>query len=384
MKYIYILFIALLLIGCNNSETKKELAHSDAETELHDDITITKQQFTNNKMILGTLEEQDFNTTIKATGSIDVPPSNKAVISTFMGGYITKSPLLVGDRVEKGQVLASLENTAFVELQQEYLEVAGQLSYLKAEFERQKTLYNENISSRKNYLKAEGTYKSNLAHYNGLRKKLEMLNISPSQVEKGNITSVINLFSPIDGTISKVNVSHGAYVSPSDEILEIVDTHHIHLELEVFEKDILNIKKEQSILFSIPEASDKVFEAEVHLVGTTINETTRTIKVHGHIHDEDEANFIVGMFVDANIVIDSTKNKALPNESIIDNDDASYVLVLTNESESNYQFKKVKVELGEQNNQYTSILNPEVLNNKKVLTRGGYMLINEGKGGHSH
>ncbi len=68
-----------------------------------------------------------------------------------------------------------------------------------------------------------------------------MLNINPSSVEKGIITSTINLYSPIEGYITKVNISNGVYVSPTDAIMEIVDTDHIHLELSVFEKDILNI-----------------------------------------------------------------------------------------------------------------------------------------------
>ncbi|HAB28612.1 MAG TPA: efflux transporter periplasmic adaptor subunit, partial [Xanthomarina gelatinilytica] len=87
-------------------------------------------------------------------------------------------------------------------------------------------------------------------------------------------------------------VSNGSYVSPSDTIIEIVDTDHIHLELSVFEKDILKIKKGQDILFTIPEATDSIFKADVHLVGTTIDETNRRVKIHGHI-EEGQAQFVV-------------------------------------------------------------------------------------------
>ena len=249
MNKIYILLFSLVLVACGNSEKTTELV---PETETHnDDITITKAQFEGEKMAFGTLAEYDFNETVKVNGMIDVPPKNKSSVSTFTGGYITKTPLLVGDSVKKGQLLVTLENPEFVELQQNYLEVSEQLNYLKSEFNRQKTLFDEKITSEKNYLKAESAYKSNLAHYNGLRKKLQMLNLNPSSVEQGRIASTINLYAPISGHVTKVNVSNGTYVSPSDVIMEIVDIDHIHLELLVFEKDIMQIKKDQKIEFTI-------------------------------------------------------------------------------------------------------------------------------------
>lgn len=106
-------------------------------------------------------------------------------------------------------------------------------------------MFEEKITSQTNYLKAESTYQSSLASYNGLRQKLQMMSINPKDVEQGQISSSINLYAPINGYVTKVNISNGSFVSSSSELLEIVNTDHIHLELNVFEKDILNIKKEQ-------------------------------------------------------------------------------------------------------------------------------------------
>ena len=107
------------------------------ETEEHlEDIIITQAQFEGKKMVFGSLDEVDFYDTVKVNGMIDVPPHNKSSVTTFIGGYITKTPLLIGDKVKKGQLLVTLENTEFVELQQQYLEVAEQINYLKSEFDR--------------------------------------------------------------------------------------------------------------------------------------------------------------------------------------------------------------------------------------------------------
>ncbi|WP_396602849.1 efflux RND transporter periplasmic adaptor subunit [Algibacter sp. R77976] len=376
MKQLYILLFSLVLVACGNSEKNNETLQKDSYPNY---IVITQSQFSSGQMQLGKLEEQLFFQSIKTTGIIDVPPQNKAVISTFMGGYITKTPLLVGDKVKKGQVLLSLENPEFVEMQQQYLEIAEQLNYLKSEYNRQKTLFDENITSQKNYLKAESAYKSSLANYNGLRKKLAMLNINPKYVEQGRITSTINLFSPIEGFITKVNISNGMPVSPSDIIMEIIDTDHIHLELSVFEKDILNIKKGQKIQFKIPEASKKTFKAEVHLVGTTIDETSRIVQVHGHILNEEQANFIVGMFAEADIITQANTSLALPKDAIIEVENENFVLALKEKNGDDYYFEKIKIEIENQTENYVAVLNTNNLTNKDILIKGGFMLLSEGE-----
>lgn len=383
MKNIYITLMIILTIGCDNSEKSTEV-HTDNTAKSSNNIEVTKAQFNSEKMMLGRITEHGFTETVKVNGMIDVPPHNKSKVSTFVGGYITKTPLLVGDEVKKGQLLVTLENPEFVEVQQEYLEVSEQLQYLKSEYDRQKTLHDENITSQKNFLQAESTYKSSLAHYNGLRKKLQMMHINPTYVEQGKLSSTINLYASISGHVTKVNVSNGSYVSPSDVILEIVDVDHIHLELSVFEKDILKIKKGQIINFTIPEASNKTFKADVHLVGTTIDETTRRVKVHGHIDNED-TQFIVGMFTEAEIVIDSSKKMALQKDAVIEHDNNFYALVLKNQTDSEYHFEKVNLNLGMQTEDYVEILNSNELKDKDLLTKGGYMLASGGSdNGNDH
>lgn len=373
MKNLYILLFTLVITACGNDKTNDtEVVATETDSN---DITVTKTQFESEKMAFGTLSEFDFSESIKVNGMIDVPPQNKSSVSTFIGGYITKTPLLIGDQVKKGQLLVTLQNPEYVEIQQNYLEVAEQLNYLKSEFNRQKTLFDEEITSEKNYLKAESTYKSNLAHYNGLRKKLQMMNISPKRVEQGQISSSINLYAPIEGYVTKVNVSNGSFVSPSDVIMEIVDTDHIHLELSVFEKDIMKIKKEQKILFQIPEASDKTFEAEVHLVGTTIDENSRRVNVHGHV-DNEEDHFIVGMFVEAEIITESSKRLGLAKEALILEEGDAYVLVINEKNNNEFHLKKVKINIGKETEDAFEILNAEILKDKQILVKGIGMLLN--------
>ena len=371
--YILFLSLALLLSACGES-TNKDTETSVATLEANA-VELSKAQFDGDLMQLGTLTEQSFPLVVQSTGMIDVPPQSRAVISSFAGGYVVKTPLLIGNLVRKGQVLATLENPEFVEMQQQYLEASEQLTYLKSEFERQKTLFDEQITSQKNFLKAESEYKGTMALYNGLKKKLQMLNINIASVEAGNITSEIALYAPIHGSVTKMNISKGTYVSPADEIMEIINTDHIHLELSVFEKDVMKIKEGQKIIFKIPETGDENFEAEVHLVGTSIDLTNRTVKVHGHLLDDANHNFAVGMFVDAQIITESSKKLALPDDAIISIDDSHYVLLNTSKGET-YHFSRKEVTVGSSYNGYTLIMNAgDFRENDLFLVSGAFNLI---------
>jgi len=365
----------MLLISCGE---QKNTETSPAQTEAADgSINITKEQFNKSSMALGGLEEKPFPVTIQTNGMIDVPPENRAVVSATMGGYIEKTPLLIGNSVKKGQLLVTIENPEFIALQQEYMEVQQQLNYLKAEYTRQQTLREENITSQKSFLKAESDFKTTNARYNGLKKQLTMLNISPAQVEAGNISSIASIYAPINGSITQMNVTKGTYVSPASPILEIIDNDHIHLELSVFEKDIMKIKKGQQIRFRIPEASDEVFEAEVYLIGTSIGDN-RTIKIHGHLREEGENNFLTGMFVDAGIVTENTTAMGLPSEAIVALEGKFYVLRTTATEDTGYTFETLEVQPGNTVDNFTEIINAEAfLESDTFLTKGAFDVLGE-------
>ena len=382
-KFIISLSVLIVAVSCGNSEgNSKETGGNGAKSDStanNGGTQVSLAQFEGSDMELGKMQENTFPVTVDATGMIDVPPENKAIISSFADGYVKETPLLIGDQVKKGQFLVSLENPDYVQMQQDYLDAMEQMKYLKSEYDRQKALIEENITSEKNYLKAESEYKRNLSKYQSMRKKLQMLNLNPQSVENRNISSIIRIYAPISGSITEMKINKGMYVSAADELMRIIDTDHLHLELNVFEKDVMKLKKGQEIRFSIPEASTDTIEGEVHLVGTAINEEKRTVKVHGHFKDEDQkTNFATGMFVEAEIITDQKNANALPTQSIVSLDDTNYVLVLQKKTDSSYVFRRREVMTGNAFNGFTIIKNTsDFKNDDQFLTKGAFPLIKE-------
>ena len=369
--------LLFLFLSCGSKEVQSDRSSSDENTRKDSRIFVSKAQFDSSNMSLGSLSDQSFSVTVQVSGMIDVPPENRAVVTATTGGYIKTTPLLIGDKVSRGQGVVTIENPEFVSLQQQYLEVHEQLRYLEAEYERQKTMRAENITSDKRFLQAESSFKTARARHSGLGKQLQMLNISPERVAAGNIQSIVTIYAPITGSVTKVNVTKGAYVSPATDILEIVDNRHIHLELAVFEKDIMQLEKGQSILFKIPESSPETFKATVHLIGTVITEN-RTIKVHGHLEDETAANFITGMFVEAAIVTETAFAKALPETAVVAMGEQSWALKLSEKSEDGYFFEQIAVDAGPIAQGYIAIDLSNSLSLEDIfLTRGAFTLLDD-------
>ena len=377
-KYAILFSLGVLLFSCGNSEEESDTKNTGT-AENTEGITVNQSQFEGSEMELGKIQEKVFPITVEATGMIDVPPENKAMISSYANGYVKQTPLLVGDEVKKGQFLISLENPDYIQMQQDYLDAMEQMKYLKSEYDRQKTLIEENITSEKNYLKAESDYKRNLSKYKALGEKLQMLNLDPKAIENGNISSVIRIYAPISGSITEMNINNGMYVTAATPLMQIIDRDHLHIELDVFEKDVLKLKKDQKIRFMIPEAQSDTVEGMVHLVGTSINEKKRTVKVHGHFMDDDaKRQLATGMFVQAAIITDEKKEKALPENSIVSFDETNYVLVLENKTDSDYNFRRREVITGDTFNGLTIIRNSsEFEEDTQFLTKGAFQLITE-------
>src|SRR5215217_2315613 len=152
MKYLNRFFVgATLSLGLLNAcSQKQEEANQDAEQEqaaekstAPDEITFTRDQYTLAGIQTGKIESRNLNSTIKVSGVIDVDPASVVTISAPLGGYIKSAGLLPGQTIRKGQVIATLENPEFINLQQEYLESKSRLGFLEQEYQRQKQLREE-------------------------------------------------------------------------------------------------------------------------------------------------------------------------------------------------------------------------------------------------
>tara|TARA_R110002074_G_scaffold104070_2_gene224678 strand:- start:2596 stop:3762 length:1167 start_codon:yes stop_codon:yes gene_type:complete len=372
-----LLLVAIMALASCNSKEKTEDKNTDTteKAEKTDIVTITENQFKSGDMDLGKITTKPFNTVVKANGMFAVPPQNQADVSAYFAGYVKDISLLPGDAVKKGQTLFTIENPEYVQVQQAFLEAKGRLNYLKSDFERQKILMVDNVTSQKNFLKAESEYTVTLAQYQSLKKRLSLMNINPNTLSGDNIRSVINVPSPLSGYATTINATKGMYLNPSDVAITVTNTDDLHIELKIFEKDLPMVRVGQPINVRLQNDMNTIYEGKVHLVNKTINLQERTVNIHGDLVNVSEAKlFAPGMYIDGEILTTTTEYPALPVEAVANIDNDYFVLV----KENGTNFKRVLVKIGATNNGFVQIVNANDFEpNTEFLTKGAFNLITE-------
>lgn len=339
-------------------------------------IMLTSDQFNSMNMSWGKLDTSQFSTEITVQGAVRVPVESMQEVTTFYGGYVSGMKLLEGQSVRKGEVLFYLENPEFILLQQNYLEAKSQLNYLKAEYDRQKTLFGEQIASQKNYLKAEADYLSTRAKAESLKRQLGLLRINTEKLKPESIQSKIPVYSPIAGFVTEIHAIPGAFIQPTDVAVSLISKEHLHMELVIFEKEAALVKKGQLVEVRLPEVSSEVMIAEVFMVGQSINEA-RQINVHAHLVDESKESILVpGMFIEGKIQKDPKKGISLPQTAVIESDGRMYVLVVRSKNESGFSLEKIEVQTGELGGEVIEILpGSKLLETDQILIKGGFNLL---------
>ncbi|REG76940.1 efflux RND transporter periplasmic adaptor subunit [Algoriphagus antarcticus] len=368
---------SILFFQCKGSgEPEAEGVEVAAGTPSGPFITVSQKQFETMRMTWGSPKIEEFSEHVSVQGMVKVPVEGIQEISAFFGGYVSGLNKLEGESVKKGEVLFYLENPDFIRLQQDFLEANSQLNYLQAEYERQKTLFGEKISSQKNYLKAEADFQSTKAKAESFKRQLALININADQLKPENIRSKVPVFSPIAGFIEGISLVQGSYLDVAGKAMTIFSREHVHIELVVFEKDAAKIHKGQKVEVTIPDLPGKVLEAEVFVVGQSIN-NDRQINVHADLRNEaDEAYLVPGMFLEAKLLLDPKDAWVVPSTAVVMSEGQSYVLVQRENTETGFRLEKVAVKTGLENEGMTELLPNDGLDEKTViLTHGGFNLL---------
>jgi cobalt-zinc-cadmium efflux system membrane fusion protein len=358
---------AIISLSCNSNKTESETATGTVSEKI---VSLTDKQYQNAGLVIEPAKERTVSATVNLNGVIDVPPQNLVSVSMPLGGYLKSTKLLPGMQVRKNEVIAVMEDQQYIQLQQEYLTTQSKLYFAEKEYERQRDLNQNKASSDKVYQMADAEYKNLRITLNALAEKLRLIHINPRTLSEKNISKSVNILSPIDGFVSKVNVNIGKYVTPADILFELINPDDIHLNLKVFEKDIIGLFIGQKVIAYTNSQTDKKHECEIILISKDIATDEHSTEVHCHFSKYDKT-LLPGMYMNAVVELKRHAVPTLPEDAIVTFEGKEYVFVKVNER----QFEMTAVKTGNSENGFTEIVNPEVVKGKKIAVKGAYTLL---------
>lgn len=381
-----------------------EHAHRDTVEVVKDNLVITSRQFKAAGIELGNIQKSNLAGSIKVSGRLEVPPQNQAEISAYVGGIVKSIQVSAGSFVRKGQTVMTLEHPDFLKIQEEYSGARSNLDFLEKDFQRKKELVVGNVVSEKAFQEAESKYNFEKNRLASLAGQLSMLGISVEDLNSGKITNVLSLRSPINGYITQVHGSIGAFAEPNKMLFEVVDNSNILVRLDVYEQDFYKIKKGQKISILLPNQGNAEIEGHILTLGKAMDSHTKSIAVYAEIRKNKRQDLIPGIFVNALIFVDGHAASVVPAETVIRSGEKQYVFIVNQDlcSKPNIPgkdphsvkdaagntiplaYKMVEVKTGAADKNVVEI-NPaqEIFATDQLVVKGGYFLMSALKSGET-
>lgn len=368
-KIIIVVCGALMLASCTDAIKPVDKALPTDSVVVTEVVKLTTEQLKNAGVITGAPTKRSMHSHIKVAGTTEVPPQSIVSVSIALGGYVKKITLLPGEHVVKGSVMAIVEDQQYIQLQQEYLTAKSKLEYCEAEYARQQQLNETKAASDKVYQQAKTDYEAQRILLRSLEQKLMLVGINPASLHEGSVSRSVNIYAPISGYITKVNVNNGKYVSATDVLFELVNPDELHLTLNVFEQDAASIAIGQVVQCFANNNRQQKYTAKVHFINPIIG-NERYTEVHCDFVNGNK-QLLPGMYMNAEIEISREDLTCVPEDAVVRWEGKDYLF----EEIEQGKYKMCKVVTGMVDSGYVAIM--DGLPTGNIVVSNAYALLSK-------
>ena len=366
-----ILLSALILSSCGTNPKPVSTKQDSSAVVVSNRVQLTKEQASLAQLELAPIQQGKMKGVTHLNGVVDVPPTGIASVSIPMGGYIQDINLIPGTFVKKGQVLATVKDPAYVQLQENYLSTKAKLNYLQQDLDRQKALLTQEAVSKKSFQQLQADFNTNAIQLKALSEQLKLINIQPESLTTEKMSSLVQLVAPIAGYISKVNINRGKYVTPSDILLEIINPNDIHAAITIYEKDIASFKIGNKGTVTLTQDPSKKYPVSVLAVAHNINED-KTGLLHCHF-EKIPANVLPGMFLTADIIVETNEAVLIPITSVQRFQGKDFIFI---QSATN-TFEAIEIQVRQSNEAFVTVTNADANAwiGKQIVVKNAFSLL---------
>ncbi len=288
-----------------------------------DGLKVDQFKLTKNAMALANIqttivgEKNVDGNAIKLSGKIaENEKANAVQISYFSGRIERLNVSFTGEKISKGQLLATIYSPELYAAQQELITVAS----LKG---------------------------SQPALYKAVRNKLKLWKVSEKQINQieatGKVKENFPVYSTVSGTVTEKLVEEGDYIKQGQPLLKINNLNTVWANFDVYENQIELFEKGQEVSVSTNAYANKVFKGEVDFIDPILNSKTRTVNLRVVLNNKDDV-FKPGMFVSANIdgvINENNEALSIPESAILWTGERSVVYLKTNPDQPVFEMREV-------------------------------------------
>ncbi len=335
-----------------------------------------------------TVKEIEIDEKVRTTGQIEEIPTNHFDVNTPVQGRVSSILIKLGDIVRQSQGLVIIESTEIAKLQAEIDQLKAELELAQSTFDREKVLFEKNISPKKDFEAAKAFLASQEAKLNAAQTNLKILTQQSANVDSGAFT----VKAQKSGTIVENKITVGQIVSPNQLLFHGIDLSTVWASADIYERDLGKVTLGQNVYVTLDGIPNKIFEGKLTYIGSIINEDTRTLPVKATLLNK-EGLLKPGAFLQLLIHTGQKKKSiVIPRTALVERDkegtEGKHDHLVYIKKEDKFIPRKIQVESHDSNSvEILSGLNTGDI----VVTNGAYQLqygeskdSHNGEHGHEH
>jgi cobalt-zinc-cadmium efflux system membrane fusion protein len=295
----------------------------------------------------------------QAFGSIDFNEDMETQVFTNYQGRIVSLFAKVGDDVQEGQKLFTIDSADLVQAESTLISAAGVLRLTTRALDRAKDLYSVKGLAQKDYDQAVSDQQAAEGSYNAAVDAVRIFGKTTADIEKivatKTIDSILVVSSPINGRVTVRNAAPGLFVQPGNAPapFTVADISTMWMLGNVPEIDSAAIKLGQGVKVSVMAYPNQVFEGKITTVAATVDPNVHTRLVRSEVRDPAH-QLLPGMF--ANFVINTgspVTATAIPVDAVVREGDGTMTVWVTTDR---HTFTQRQVKIGLQHDGYDQIV----------------------------
>ncbi|MEJ8757771.1 efflux RND transporter periplasmic adaptor subunit [Pontibacter sp. H259] len=361
------LILGLTACGGNNTDKEAQLAGlreqqadiekqiSDLEAQLKSEGKKVDRPKKTAPVTVVTLQPDTFNHYLEMQGKVDF--DQNVLVSARVPGVLTSVRVQPGDRVSKGQTMATIDAQV---LEQNIAELRTRLELARIAYQKQKNLWDQKIGTEMQFL----TVKNNKE---ALERSMAALQQQRDQY---------NVKAPVSGVVDEVIPNAGEAVSPGVGIIRVVNMAGSKIVAEVSEAYLTGINKGDKAIVFFPDLNKEV-ETTVDVVGKFINPTSRTFTVELKLKDNKAVELRPNLVAVVRIQDYKNENTIVVPVNLVQKDEKSEFVYVAKKEGNGYVAAKREIKTGQTYKGETEVLSGLAANDQIITA--GYQNLNEGQ-----
>ena len=343
---------------------------------------------------LADVEVRKLEKELQVPGRVTVNEDATARVGSFTEGVVVACCESVGTDVEKGQVIARLHSHEVHDAEASYWQARAELKRRQTElqfaeesYQRASRLHELKAGSLQQVQEAQTKFRSAemfleiaRAGVERSEKHLLYLGLTPERLpgaagEDHRVDEEVPLIevrSPVSGTIIERMVSPGAVVAPSDSLYVISDLRSLWVIAQVPEQHLSSLRNGLAVEVSVRAYPGKTFPARITYIGDALDPETRTVEVRCELNNPGR-RLKREMFATLTISAGGGREVVVAPLAALQNVDGQEILFVP---EGEYSFRARRVQVGRHSDSVVEIVSG-LQADEKVVANGAFQLKSE-------